>query len=377
LIRGFLQALVARGLGIISFSPEERKIARERCRALLAQKAAVVTFLEPGPPAGSGEGSVLVTDAASIAVEAERGEPSSARLLLFPVYLFLPVGHTLTRESVIDVDQPMIARDYISDAGGSVEARAQELSKPLERRCKGNPFRLQPADLDDFLGMLEQALRVGFQEEYDSKAAPKQALDDFALSRFVVQWGEQMNYLQPARLVSLRESLETWRETRRVGALHRLQAERVGAWLKRPVGQALIWLESVAGAALAVYALINHFVAIAVLFVSGLLRKESGRDKITEWLWRSLAVLACYAAQVFEVGHFWGRRVAGYYAPTLPLSALYLWRYIGLLSNQTRIAFYSLNQEGAAANTKQLLMRFLDEINQALDRHAELIGLPH
>jgi hypothetical protein len=69
--------------------------------------------------------------------------------------------------------------------------------------------------------------------------------------------------------------------------------------------------------------------------------------------------------------------MAGYYAPTLPLSALYLWRYIGLLSNQARIAFYSLNQAAAAANTKRSLMRFLDEINQALDRHAELIGLPH
>jgi hypothetical protein len=377
LIRGFLQALVARGLGIISFSPAERKSARKRCSALLAQKAAVVTFLEPGPPADIGEDSVLVTDAAAIAVEAERGESSSARLLLLPVYLFLPVGHTLTRESVIDIDQPMIARDYISGAGGNFEDRAQELSKPLERRCKENPFRLQPADFNDFLGMIEQALRVGAQEEYESKAARKQTLDGFALSRFVVLWGKQMNYLQPARLISLRESLERWRETRRVSALHRLHAERAGPWLKRPVGRALIWLESVAGAALAVYALINNFVAIVVLFVSGLLRKESGRDKITEWLWRGLVVLGCYAAQVFEVGHFLGRRMAGYYAPTLPLSALYLWRYIGLLSNQTRIAFYSLNQAAAAANTNRLLMRFLDEINQALDRHAELISLPH
>ena len=132
-----------------------------------------------------------------------------------------------------------------------------------------------------------------------------------------------------------------------------------------------------AGFGLAFYGLINHLVAIALLCLTGLLKKESDRDKITEWLWRGLVVLGCYAVEVFLVSRSWGRRAAGYYAPTLPLSALYLWRYAWLLSHQTRIAFLSLNLSAEDAKTKRLRKDFLFEINQALNRHAEMLALPH
>jgi hypothetical protein len=376
LIQGPLQPLMARGLGMISFLPEDRQSALEKCCALLAEKAALVTFVEPGPahPAG---GSRLASAAASIAVEAECRHAGGLGLMLFPVHLFLPVGHTHARELMIDIDQPETAQDCISRAGGTTHDQVQELAKPLERRCQENSFRLQAADLAQFLGDLEQALRDDFQDECASHPARKQKQDEFELSRFVVEWAEQMNYLHPGLLVSLRESLEAWREARRLDSLHRLEVEGAGGWLSRPVGRGIVWLESVAGFAVASYGLLNHLVPISLLYLTRLLKKESDRDSVMEWLARGLVVLGCYAVQVFLVARSWGRRAAGYYAPTLPLSALYLWRYAWLLRHRTRIAFFSLNLSADAAKTKRLRKDLLHEIGVALDHHADKLGLPH
>ena len=376
LIPGLPQSLLARGLGMISFLPEDRQSALEKCCALLAEKAALGIFVEPGPAHPAGE-SRLASAAASIAVEAECRNAGGLGLMLFSVHLFLPVGHTHARELLIDVDQPESAQDYISRAGGTPHDQVQELAKPLERRCQENSFRLQPADLAQFLGDLEQAVRDDFQEEGGSHPARKQKQDGFDLSRFVVEWAEQMNYLHPGLLVSLRESLEAWREARRLDSLHRLEVEGAGGWLSRPVGRGIVWLESVAGFAVAFYGLLNHLVPISLLYLTGLLKKESGRDSVMEWVARGLVVLGCYVAEVFLVGRSWGRRAAGYYAPSLPLSALYLWRYAWLLRHRTRIAFFSLNLSADAAKTKRLRKDLLHEIDVALDHHAEKLGLPH
>jgi hypothetical protein len=118
-------------------------------------------------------------------------------------------------------------------------------------------------------------------------------------------------------------------------------------------------------------------VAIALLYWTGLLEKESGRGKIMASLERGLVVLACYAVEVFLVARSWGQHAAGYYLPTLPLSALYLWRYAWLLRHRTRIAFLSSKLSAQAARSKRLRKDFLHEINQALNHHAEMLGLPH
>jgi hypothetical protein len=376
LIQGLLQPLLARGLGMIRFLPEKKELALDRCYALLGKKAALVTFVAPGP-AYLAKGSGLATAAASIALEAERRHDGGLGLRLFPVHLFLPVGHTHTRELLIDIDQPDIAQNYISRPGGGGNDQLHELAQHLERRCRENSFRFQPADLAGFLDDLEQALRDELQEESGSHPERKQKLDGFELSHFVVEWAEQMNYLHPGLLVSLRESLEAWREARRLGALHRFEVEGAGAWLNWPLGRGVVWLETVAGFALAAYGLVNHLVAIALLYLMGLLRKESGRGKIMIWLGRGLVVLVCYVVEVFLVAHFWGRRTAVFYAPTLPLSALYLWRYAWLLRHQTRIAVLAFNLSADAARTKRLRKVFLYEINEALNRHAEMLGLPY
>ena len=376
LVHGPLQALLARGLGMISFFPESRQAVLEGCSTLLAKKAALVTFVEPGsahPPGRSG----LATTAASIALEAESRLAGGLGLLIFPVYLFLPVGHTHSREVLIDVDRPEIAHDCVSLAGAGAGAQIAELAQPLGKRCQENSFRLQPADVSEFLGDLEQALRDAFQEELALQPAHKQKLEGFELSRFVVQWAEQMNYLHPGLLVSLRGSLQTWREARRLGALHRLEVEESGGWLNRRVSRGVVCLETVVGFVIAFYGLLNHLLAIALLYLTGLIKKEGGRDKTRLWLGRGLVVLGSYAAQVFLVARVGGRRAAGYYLPTLPLSALYLWRYVGLLRRQTRLTLLSFNLTAEAARTKRLREDFLHEINEALNHYAEMLALPH
>jgi hypothetical protein len=361
---------------MISFLPENRQATVEKCGALLAEKVALVTFVEPDPAHAAG-GSGLASTAASLAVEAELGQAGGLGLKLFPVHLFLPVGHTHTRELLIDIDQPEMVDDYISSADSSGNDPEQALARRLQERCQENSFRLQPADLAVFLGDLEPALRDDLAEELRSQPARKQKLEGFELSRFVIQWAEQMNYLHPGLLVSLRESLEAWVEARRLGALHHLEVEGATAWLKGPLGRSVVVLETVAGFALGVYGLLNHLPALLLLYLTGLLKREKVRDPITVWLERLLVILASYGVQTFLVAHFWGRRTAGLYVPTLPLSALYLWRYAWLLRHHTRIAFLSFNLSAEAARAARLRKAFLHEINQALELHAEMLGLPH
>ena len=376
LVTGLLPALLARGLGMIGYTSENRQAALESCRALLAEKAAVVTFVATGRENSPG-GRGLATDAAAIVVSAADPHSSLVGLELFPVYLFVPVGRMHTRELLIDIDKPEIAKNLVLSAAGSEQDAVQEFALHLEKRCQENSFRLPPSALAEFLADLEQALRDGLKEELESHPAQKQKVEGFELSRFVVQWAEQMNYLHPGLLVALRETLATWRETCRRSALHRLETEGAGAWLSSPLGIVVILLETIVGFPLAVYGLVNHLPALAVLYWTGFLKKSTDQDKFMAWLWRGLVILGSYVLGVIVVAHFWGRRGAGYYLPTLPLSGLYLWRYTWLLPHQSRLAFLAMNRPVETAGSTRLRKDFLHEVNQALDVQAEMLGLPH
>jgi len=373
-IHSLPRRLMARGLGMISFLPENRQLTLEKCATLLAEKAILVSFVERGPAHRAGESRL--TSAAAIAVEAERRH-AGLGLMLFPVHFFLPVGHTHVRELLIDIDQPETAQDSISRASGTPHAQVQELAKALERRCQENPFGLQPVEMAEFQGDLKEAFLDELREDLASRPFAKQRPEGFELSRLVVEWEEEMNYLHPGLVVSLRESLEAWREARRLGALHSLQVEGAGEWLKSPVRRGIVWLETVAGFPVAAYGLLNHLVAIPLLYLAGLLKKENDHGRVLKWLARGLVALGCYVVQVFLVARFWGRSAAGYYAPTLPLSALYLWRFTWLLRHRTRFALLSLNLSADNANTKRLRKDFLQEFNVALDHRADELGLPH
>jgi hypothetical protein len=195
------------------------------------------------------------------------------------------------------------------------------------------------------------------------------------LSGFAAAWAEQANYLHPGRLVALREALEAFRESRRRGALRQAEVEAAHAWLDSPLRRGWVWFESVVGWPVALCGLTNHLLVLLILFWAGLLDRGNDRDQKKVWLSRSVVLVGCYAVQILLVAYLLGRSVAGYYAPTLPLTGLYLWRYLWLLRHRTRVAFLALLLPAKARRLRRRRQKFVAELSEVLQAHAELLGL--
>jgi len=82
-------------------------------------------------------------------------------------------------------------------------------------------------------------------------------------------------------------------------------------------------------------------------------------------------ILVFYILQIFLVAHWRGRAAAGYYAPTLPVSGLYLWRYVGLLRPQARLMFIALTIPPLKRKIKRLRRELLEELDRTLMAHEE------
>ena len=224
LIRGFWPGLLARRLGMIPYgigessggAPEPGSgapmgPALEACCDALAREGAVAVFAEP--QAANSKGGLALT-AASIAIEAEGRQASRLGLVLLPLHLYLPVKQSPSRELLIYADAPLPPGEHVIP-GRELMGQSRALAALLESRFRENAFRLQPEDLKLFTSDLEEILRANLEEDWASRANWKQKVEGFQLSGFVAEWAEQVNYLNPGRLVALRESLEAWRETRR------------------------------------------------------------------------------------------------------------------------------------------------------------------
>jgi len=378
LMRGALRGLLARGLGMIPYELEDKigRSALDVCCVLLAREKALVTFAEQRQTKPAGQAGHALT-AASIAMEAESRHAGQLGLSVFPIHVFLPVTRSQSSELMIYVDSPLVPQEYRSRASGDARDRVQELAAELERRYRANAFRLHPPDLQQVLSDLEEVLRTDLEEDWASRTNWKQEVAGFQLSRFVAGWVEQLNYLNPGRLVALRESLDRWREIRRQGALRQYQVEAAGAWLNLPGRRAAVWFETLLGSPIALFGLVNHLLILLLLSWAGLLKKESNRDRTLEWALRALLGLGCYAGQILLVAHLLGRPVAGYYAPALPLSGLYLWRYAWLLRHRTRPVLLALTLPAQAAKVRRMRKELVAEVNQHLALHAETLGVAH
>jgi 1-acyl-sn-glycerol-3-phosphate acyltransferase len=375
-ICGPLRSLLARSLGMIPREADEKgwKTTLEACCGVLKEREALVVFAEQRP-AGAGEQAGLTVAPATIALEAESRHSGQLGLTLFPVHLFLPVARSQSSELLIHVDSPVYAQEYSPPTGGELPPRIRALATVLEEKFRGNAFRLQPEDVRLFLSDLEEALRSDLEEDWTSRPNWKQKTEGFQLSRFVTEWAEQVNYLNPGRLVAMRESLDAFREARRRWSLRQLEVEAAGAWLLSPWRRAAVWFESAAGLGLALYGLLNHLLIGLLLYGAGLLKKQSRREQATEWLIRALVVLGFYVVQVLLCAYLLGRAWAGYYAPTLPLSGAYLWRYAWLLGHRTRPAFLALTLPAQAAKVRRMRKEMMEELNRILNIHAEMLGV--
>jgi hypothetical protein len=286
-----------------------------------------------------------------------------------PVHLCLPEAAAGSREILIYVDSVVMRPEALFLAAPSVGTSA--LATALEARFRENPFQLRPADVEYFLTDLEEVLRTGLQEDWASRPDWKQDAEGFGLSRLVTGWANQTNFLHPDQLIALRRSLDDYRHLRRQCARRELEIAGGGSPLSSVWRRALLWLETLLGLPVALYGLLNHLAIGLALWRAGSLRRRSSRTPAAEWTVRAAVTLGFYALQILLVAHWRGRAAAGYYAPTLPVSGFYLWRYARLVRPQARLLLVSLTLPSLTRRIQRLQYALLAELDQTLTAFEE------
>jgi hypothetical protein len=367
---GALARLVARSLGIILWEDEKTSAEKDMQAAseVLASGGTLVMFADRSP-ASQGACDAVASTPVSVVWEAE-SQLAGLQVTIYPVHLFLPVPPSKSCESLIYVDSPLArAADH-----GDDEVLA--LDSALEARFRENAFQLRPPDLGYFLGDLEEVLQAGLQDDWGARPNWKQDAEGFVLSRLVAEWAKQANYLQPGRLVTLRESLDNYRRLQQQIALRQLEVEAAGSWLHSGLRRAMVWLETLLGFPIALFGLLNHLLIGALLLVAGSFKKNRHRTRSTEWMIRGAVVPGCYALQILLVTHWWGRAGAGYYAPALLVSGAYLGRFWWLVRHQTRLLIISFNIPSLASKAQRLRRTLVAELDQTLAVYEERAGVP-
>jgi hypothetical protein len=316
----------------------------------------------------------VATTAAALVWRAE-AQHLGRRVAVHPVHLFLPASAGPSREILIYVDAAM-DRPPAQSAATAQDADPQAFVAALEARFQENAFQLRPADLEYFLADLEEVLRTGLQEDWASRPEWKQDAEGFVLSRLVTEWVKQTNYLNPGRLVTLRQSLDDYRRLQRKCALRELEVVEADSLLRSGWRRTRVGFEILLGLPIALYGLLNHLLILLVLFLAGSFRRDNPRARTTEWTLRAAVTLALYAIQILLLAHWRGRAVAGYYAPSLPVSGAYLWRYVGLVRPQAHALFISLTLPGLTKKIQRLRHELLEELDQILTAYEERSSAP-
>ncbi len=369
LARGPLARFLARHMGMVLYD-EESPASDEKWQEVydvLASGEALVVFADQNAVGQIAPASA----AASLLGRAEAQLPDSS-IAVYPVHLFLPDSTSQSREILIYIDSA------VSRPAGHAPSERGEMTgweRALEARFQENAFQLRPSDLEYFLSDLEEVLRTSLQEEWASRADWKQDTDGFVLSRLAAEWVKQMNYLHPSRLVGLRKSLDDYRALQKQCALRELEVEGGDSPLGTGGWRVLLWFETILGFPIALYGLVNHCVILLVLFLAGTFKRNSSRPASTNWIIRGVVTLVFYILQTFLVAHKWGRAAAGYYAPSLPISGGYLWRYAGLVRPQARLLLISLTIPALKRKIQRLRQALLRDLDHALESIEEKAGV--
>jgi hypothetical protein len=372
---GFWPRWLAARLGMIVHRPDPsgRAAATAAARVALRSGEAVVIFAQP-EIARSEALSPSCLEAANLIIDAEAGRTGGLGAVIVPLHVLSSYGTARVREMLITAGTPLAARTFLGGVSGDASTRT--LAGELENRLTDNPYRLQQCDVQFFLADLEKALRADLEEEWAEKPNWKQKTEGFEISGFIVECAEQLNALDPARLIGLRIELENYREQLRQWSLHQAEVAAAGEWLKSPARRTLYWLETIVGFPIAVYGFINHLVPLALLAPRSFIRRMADKDPGQAWLLRALVVLGCYIVQVALCTNLWGRAAAGYYTLTLPLSGAFLWRYSRLIRSRVRLLYLARNLPRRAEKLRQLRKHFLDHLNQTRDEYAAALGAP-
>lgn len=374
LLGGLLRKLLARGLGMITEEPEGDKgqSVLSKCCGVLANGKAVVVFSEcPWSPVVDQTGPPLT--AAVIAVGVRSRHSEQVELSIFPLHIFVPVPRSRSREVLVYLETALFPLEYLSPEGVNNSGGAEALAAKLKERLQENVFRLRPDDVAQFLSDLEEVLRIDMEEDWLSRPNWKQKAEGFELSRIVIEWTKQLNYLNPEHLVSLRESLDAFRKTQRLWSLKQLEVETGGTWTLSAWRRGWVWIETVLEFPLALYGLINHALVLLLLFWTGLLQAESKKSKKVRWLGGAAVVLACYAGQTLVCARLFGNLAALYYVASLPIAGAAVWRYSWLLPHRTRLLILALRAPAQAAKLRRMRKELLSELDRSLHPYVEMV----
>jgi hypothetical protein len=377
-IQGFWRGLWARRLKMVPYEPEAVETPRRgvstgallaKCEDALAGEVVLALFADPAPQ-DTTEKAWRAETIDSIALGVEARSEHRAKLVVLPVHLYLPVGRSQSSRVLIYINSRLLRCENLTSG-----SRSGAFAELLESRWRENPFRLQAEDLKWFTSDLEGLLRANLEDDWASRANWKQKVEGFRLSGIAAAWAEQANYLHPGRLVALREAVEAIRRSQRRGSLRQAEVEAARDWLDSPLRRGWVWFESLLGLPVALYGLGNHLLALLILFWAGLLERENDRDPTTEWLLRGAVLVGCYAGQILVVAYLLGRSAAGYYAPTLPVTGLYAWRYFWLLRHRTRVTCLALLLPAQARGLLRRRQELVAEFDETLRTQAELLGV--
>jgi hypothetical protein len=362
---GPLSRFLAHHMGIVLYEDElaSSEAGIQKALDVLANGGALVVFADQNAAGESVPGTLASTAAALI--ERAEARQMGGGIAVYPVHLFLPESTPQSREILIYIDSA-IARTAGRATAVELDDERPSLAAALEARFQENAFQLRPADLEFFLSDLEEVLRTGLQEDWASRPDWKQDTEGFVLSRFTTGWVKRANYLYPSQLVSLRKTLDDYRSLQRECALRELEIQGGDTPLGSGWQRIPLWFETLLGLPIALYGLVNHAAIALVLFLAGSFKRNSSRPRTTELMIRAGVTLAFYILQIFLVAHRWGRAAAGYYAPSLPVSGWYLWRYAGLIRPQARLLFISLTIPTLKRKIQRVRHALLNELDRTL-----------
>jgi hypothetical protein len=342
----------------------------ETCQELLGAGEAVV--IAANPQANSGAPPERLMAVARMALEVESRPPVGAESAILPVHLLIPFARF--NEALIHFGEPVYPRDFLAPAAGAPDRRVFELAAELGRAGEENPFALRKHDLVQVLIDLTEILRSGLADDWAARTNWKQTVEGFALSRFVAEWAEQTNRLDPDKLVTLREDLDAYREARRRRSLQTIQIDQA-EWAKSTVRRGLAWVESALGLPVACYGVLNHIPAWLLISALGLWRKLRAPARSAEYAVAALILFAYYAAATALSYHWFGRSTAGYYAVSLPSTGVYLWRYARLWRHRTRLLLEDSFAAAVEGRLRRMRKELITRLEAARNAYADALGV--
>lgn len=376
-LRGIFRTLVGMLPGMRTYNslPEEQDSLLTPCRSVLANEGVIALFGEQFER--SDDQRAPVADfAARLSLESILSGQSVTQPAICPVHWFLRTKRRGS-EPLMYVDGPIEVRPFLPRIGENVAEAPRRLAEVVQRAMGANVFALTETEAERFSQELQSLSREYLENQWSNRADWKQRLEDFKLSSFVRSWIDKQNRTDPARLVELREAMDSYRESRRRYSMGQLIIEHSGPWQTSSLNVAAAWVETVLGLPVAVYGLLNHIPAGGTLAASGLLKKSLKRDPKVEWLLRIFIVLSFYTIQIFLVHLEWGRAAAGYYALTLPASGAYLWRYDWLVRHRTRPLLLKALLPGRAMRLLRRRKKILETFDGEIERSPQSPVMPY